>query len=152
MEWILLVLGVIGLSGFRIMREYERAVVFRLGRARKELAGPGVVWLLPLGMDRAKLVDVRIKAIPIDPQEIITSDNISIKVNAVVYFRVIDPNRAIVEVEDYLYATSQLSQTTLRSVLGQVELDDLLAERDKINHRIQAILDTSTEPWGIKAC
>ena len=129
MEWILLVLGVIGLSGFRIMREYERAVVFRLGRARKELAGPGVVWLLPLGMDRAKLVDVRIKAIPIDPQEIITSDNISIKVDAVLYADVKSPKDAVLRVEEYMNATVQLASTTLRGVLGRMDLDEILAQK-----------------------
>jgi regulator of protease activity HflC (stomatin/prohibitin superfamily) len=150
MEWVLLALGVLGLSGFRIMREYERAVVFRLGRARKELAGPGVVWLLPLGMDRAKMVDIRIKAIPIDPQEIITSDNISIKVDAVVYADVKSPKDAVLRVEEYMNATMQLASTTLRGVLGRMDLDEILANRDKINEEIRNILDLRTEQWGVE--
>ena len=133
----------------RILPEYERGVVFRLGRLRPEPYGPGLFLLIPL-VDRMVRVSTRIIVHDVPPQDIITRDNVSIKVNAVVYFRVMDPRRAVVEVENYHYATSQMAQTTLRSVLGQVELDGLLTERDKINHELQTILDTQTDPWGIK--
>lgn len=135
-------------SAIRVLREYERGVIFRLGRliAAK---GPGLFFLIPV-VDRMVKVSLRTVVMDVPPQDIITKDNVSVKVNAVVYFRVIDPSKAIVEVEDYLYATSQLSQTTLRSILGQAELDELLSSREKINEELQSILDTHTDPWGIK--
>ena len=132
-----------------ILREYERAVVFRLGRMLPEPKGPGLVLILwPL--DTIVKVSLRTIVLDVPPQDIITKDNVSVKVNAVVYFRVIDPNKAIVEIENFNHATSQLAQTTLRSVLGQAELDELLAERDKLNESLQTIIDQSTDPWGIK--
>jgi regulator of protease activity HflC (stomatin/prohibitin superfamily) len=135
-------------TAIRILNEYERGVIFRLGRliATK---GPGLIILIPI-IDRMKKVDMRIITMDVPPQDVITRDNVSIKVNAVIYFRVMEANSAIVEVENFLYATSQLAQTTLRSVCGQVELDEILAEREKINARLQEILDRSTDPWGIK--
>jgi len=135
-------------SAIRVLREYERAVVFRLGRliAAK---GPGLIILVPI-IDKMVRVSLRTIALDVPPQDIITRDNVSIKVSAVIYFRVIDAKKAIVEVEDYLFATSQMSQTTLRSILGQSELDDLLSQRDKINKELQGIIDSHTEPWGIK--
>ncbi|MFH1213806.1 MAG: slipin family protein [Candidatus Neomarinimicrobiota bacterium] len=135
-------------SSIRVLREYERGVIFRLGRliAAK---GPGIFFLIPV-IDRMVKVSLRTVVMDVPPQDIITKDNVSVKVNAVVYFRVVDPSRAIVEVEDFLYATSQLSQTTLRSILGQAELDDLLSSREKMNTELQTILDTHTDPWGIK--
>ena len=135
-------------SALKIMREYERAVVFRLGRliATK---GPGLIFLIPF-IDRMVRVSLRTVAMDVPPQDVITRDNVSIKVNAVLYFRVLDPSKAIVEVEDYLFATSQLAQTTLRSVLGQVELDELLSHREKINDQLQEIIDAQTDPWGVK--
>src|ERR671930_1331739 len=136
------------LSGLKILREYERAVVFRLGRL-VSARGPGIVYVIP-GIEKAIRIDLRTITMDIPSQDVITKDNVSIKVNAVLYFRVIDPNRAVVEVVDFLFATSQLAQTTLRSVCGQAELDELLAEREKINTHIQEILDAQTEPWGIK--
>jgi regulator of protease activity HflC (stomatin/prohibitin superfamily) len=141
------------LAGFffmtvKVLNEYERGVIFRLGRIIGA-KGPGLIILLPV-IDRMVTVDTRVVALDVPPQDAISRDNVTIKVNAVVYFRVVDPNRAVVEVENYLLATSKLAQTTLRSVLGQVELDELLASRDSINHRIQSILDTQTEPWGVK--
>ena len=132
----------------KVLNEYERGVVFRLGRIMGA-KGPGLIILIPWA-DRMVRVDMRTVTLDVPPQDVITRDNVTIKVNAVVYFRVVDPNRAVVEVENYLMATSKLSQTTLRSVLGQVELDELLASRDTINHRLQAILDTQGGPWGIK--
>ena len=135
-------------SAIKITREYERAVVFFLGRLTKT-RGPGLVIIIPI-LERMVRVSLRLITMDVPPQDIITKDNVSVKVNAVVYFRVMDPARAIVEVEDFYYATSQLAQTTLRSVLGQVELDDLLSEREKINHELQEILDTATDPWGVK--
>ena len=135
-------------SAIRVLREYERAVVFRLGRLIK-VKGPGLIILIPL-VDRMVKVSLRVVAMDVAPQDVITRDNVSIKVNAVVYFRVMSPDKAITEVEDYLYATTQLAQTTLRSVLGQVELDQLLSERDPINHRLQQIIDEQTDSWGIK--
>ena len=133
----------------RIVKEYERLVVFRLGRLVHHEKGPGItfVWLI---IDKAVRISLRTLVMEVPPQDIITRDNVSVKVNAVVYFRVVDPRRAIVEVESYHYATSQLAQTTLRSVLGQVELDDLLAERERLNTQLQQILDQHTEPWGVK--
>lgn len=136
------------LSAVRILREYERGVVFRLGRLVGS-KGPGLILLIPL-VDKMNRVSLRTVAMDVPPQDVITKDNVSVKVNAVVYFRVMEPEKAIVEVENYLYATSQLAQTTLRSVLGQAELDELLAARDKINQELQSILDKLTDPWGIK--
>ena len=135
-------------SAIKVMREYERAVVFRLGRFLR-VKGPGLFLLFPL-IDRMLRVSLRLVTLDVPTQDIITRDNVSVKVNAVLYFRVIDPERAVIEVEDFLYATSQLAQTTLRSVLGESELDDLLSERDKINQHLQEILDKHTDPWGIK--
>ncbi|MBI5524624.1 MAG: slipin family protein [Desulfarculus sp.] len=144
-----IVLAVLFLAtALRVLKEYERGVIFRLGRVIKA-KGPGLIILIPV-IDRMVKVTLRLVAIEVPPQDVITRDNVSIKVNAVVYFRVVDPVKAVVQVEDYLYATSQLAQTTLRSVCGQVELDDLLAERDKINAQLQEILDTHTDPWGVK--
>jgi len=137
------------LSTVRILREYERGVVFRLGKLVREPKGPGIV-LVFWPIDWMQRVSLRTVVLDVPPQDIITRDNVSVKVNAVVYFRVMDPSRAVVEVEDYLYATSQLAQTTLRSVLGQAELDDLLAQRERLNQQLQQILDTQTDPWGVK--
>jgi regulator of protease activity HflC (stomatin/prohibitin superfamily) len=144
---ILVALGFLA-AAVRILPEYERGVIFRLGRAIG-VKGPGLILLIPL-IDRMRRVSLRTVVLDIPPQDIITRDNVTVKVNAVNYFRVIDPMKAIIEVEDYLYATSQLAQTTLRSVLGQFELDQVLAERDHINHKLQEILDQQTDPWGIK--
>ena len=146
----LVVLGVFLLTRwFRVLPEYERAVVFRLGRLLPQTKGPG--WFLLLWpIDRMVRISMRTVVLDVPPQDVITKDNVSVKVNAVVYFRVVDPNRAVVSVENYLYATSQLSQTTLRSVLGQAELDELLAEREKLNEKLQEIIDQHTDPWGIK--
>ncbi len=138
------------ITGVRVLREYERAVVFRLGRARTDLAGPGLVLLLPFGIDRAKVVDVRIQAIQIPPQEVITRDNISIVVSAVVYANVSSPRHAILEVDQFLPATLQLASTTLRAVVGKMELDDILANREGINGEVRNILDTRTEQWGVE--
>src|SRR5687768_4130317 len=135
-------------SAIRILREYERGVVFRLGRLIT-VRGPGLILLIPV-IDKMVKVSLRTVVMDVPPQDVITQDNVSIKVNAVVYFRVLQPQKAIIEVENYLVATSQLSQTTLRSVLGQSELDDLLSQREKINHRLQQIIDSQTEPWGVK--
>jgi len=135
-------------SAIRVLREYERAVIFRLGRLIAS-KGPGLILLIPI-IDKMVRVSLRTIALDVPPQDIITRDNVSIKVSAVIYFRVIDAKKAIVEVEDYLFATSQMSQTTLRSILGQSELDDLLSQRDKINKELQGIIDSHTEPWGIK--
>jgi regulator of protease activity HflC (stomatin/prohibitin superfamily) len=147
---VLSLVGISLLTGFRVLREYERALVFRLGRARKDLAGPGMVFLLPFGIDRARVVDTRIQAIQIPPQEVITRDNISIVVSAVVYANVSSPRHAILEVEDYMPATLQLAATTLRAVVGKMELDDILANRDGINAEVRNILDTRTEQWGVE--
>lgn len=135
-------------SAIRVLREYERAVIFRLGRLI-DAKGPGLIILIPI-IDKMVRVSLRTIALDVPPQDIITRDNVSIKVSAVIYFRVIDAKKAIVEVEDYLFATSQMSQTTLRSILGQSEVDDLLSQRDKINKELQGIIDSHTEPWGIK--
>jgi len=135
-------------SAVKILNEYERGVVFRLGRVIGA-KGPGLILLIP-AIDKMVRVDLRVVAMDVPAQDVITRDNVTIKVSAVLYFRVIDPNRAIIGVENYLYATSQLSQTTLRSVCGQAELDELLAEREKINAHLQEILDKDTEPWGVK--
>jgi regulator of protease activity HflC (stomatin/prohibitin superfamily) len=135
-------------SAIKVLREYERGVIFRLGRLIKT-KGPGLIILIPV-IDKMVKVSLRLVAMDVPSQDVITRDNVSVKVNAVIYFRVMEPNKAIVEVENYLFATSQLAQTTLRSVCGQVELDELLAERDKINTQLQGILDHHTDPWGIK--
>jgi regulator of protease activity HflC (stomatin/prohibitin superfamily) len=137
------------ISSIQILAEYERGVIFRLGKLLPQPKGPGVV-LVFRPIDRMVRISLRTVVLDVPPQDIITRDNVSVKVNAVVYFRVIDPRRAVVEVENYNYATSQLAQTTLRSVLGQAELDDLLAERDRLNAQLQQILDHQTDPWGIK--
>jgi regulator of protease activity HflC (stomatin/prohibitin superfamily) len=137
------------LSSIKILNEYERAVVFRLGKMLPEPKGPGVIFVFA-PIDKMIRVSLRTVVMDVPSQDVITRDNVSVKVNAVVYFRVMDPRRAIVEVESYHYATSQLAQTTLRSVLGQVELDDLLSERDRLNTQLQQILDQHTDPWGIK--
>jgi len=136
-------------NAIRILPEYERGVVFRLGRLRPNDYGPGIFLLIPI-VDRMIKVSLRTVVHDVPPQDIITKDNVSVKVNAVVYFRVMNPRKAVVEVENYHYATSQLSQTTLRSVLGQVELDELLSKRDELNVQIQEIIDKQTDPWGIK--
>jgi len=136
------------ISGIKILKEYERAVVFRLGRM-VGARGPGLTYIIP-GIEKMVRMDLRTVTMDIPPQDVITRDNVSVKVNAVLYFRVLDPNLAVREVENYLFATSQLAQVTLRSVCGQGELDELLAEREKINTRIQDILDKQTDPWGIK--
>lgn len=149
MWMFLLFIGIMLLSSaIRVLREYERGVVFRLGRL-VGAKGPGLILLIPI-IDRMTKVSLRTVTMDIPPQDVITKDNVSIKVNAVLYFRVIEAEKAVVEVEDYLYATSQLAQTTLRSVLGEVELDELLSEREKINVRLQGIIDQQTDPWGIK--
>jgi regulator of protease activity HflC (stomatin/prohibitin superfamily) len=137
------------ISAIHILREYERGVVFRLGKLLAHPKGPGII-LVFRPIDAIVKVRLRTVVHDVPPQDIITRDNVSVKVNAVVYYRVIDPRRAVVEVEDYMYATSQLAQTTLRSVLGQAELDDLLASRDRLNQELQQILDNQTDPWGIK--
>lgn len=135
-------------AALKILNEYERGVIFRLGRVIKA-KGPGLIILIPI-IDKMVKVSLRLVALDVDPQDVITRDNVSVKVNAVIYFRVIDSIKAIIEVEDYGYAMSQLAQTTIRSVCGQAELDELLAEREKINSELQEILDTHTDPWGIK--
>ena len=149
----ILIVGVIAvlylISSIQILNEYERGVIFRLGKLLAQPKGPGVVLVLR-PIDRIVRISLRTVVLDVPPQDIISRDNVSVKVNAVVYFRVTDPNRAVVEVENYHYATSQLAQTTLRSVLGQAELDDLLSERDRLNLRLQQILDSQTDPWGIK--
>ncbi len=139
---------ILAASAIKILREYERGVIFRLGRLIGA-KGPGLFFIIP-GIDKMLRISLRTVTMDIPPQDVITRDNVSIKVNAVVYFRVMDPNKAVVEVENYLYATSQLAQTTLRSVVGQAELDELLSQREKINMTLQDILDKHTEPWGIK--
>ncbi|MGZ6227501.1 MAG: slipin family protein [Candidatus Binataceae bacterium] len=146
---IIIVFGVlILLSGLKVLNEYERAVVFRLGRLTP-FRGPGIIFVIPI-LERAVRIDLRVVTLDIAPQDVITRDNVSIKVSAVLYFRVLDPSRAVTEVANYLFATTQLAQTTLRSVGGQTELDELLAQRDKLNARIQEIVDAQTEPWGVK--
>src|SRR5262245_5942286 len=146
---VLVIVGFYLLSSIKILNEYERGVVFRLGTLLEKPKGPGVV-LVFAPIDRMVRVSLRTIVMDVPPQDVITRDNVSVKVSAVVYFRVIDPRRAIVEVESYHYAASQLAQTTLRSVLGQVELDDLLSQREKLNQDLQHILDQHTDPWGIK--
>ncbi|MEW5894547.1 MAG: slipin family protein [Candidatus Omnitrophota bacterium] len=137
------------INSLKIVNEYERLVIFRLGRVLHQPAGPGFVFVL-WPIDRAVIVPMRLIVLDVPPQDIITRDNVSAKVNAVVYFRVIDPVKSIVEVQNYQYATSQMAQTTLRSILGEMELDDLLSQREKINEKLQTILDQQTDPWGIK--
>ena len=136
-------------TAIKVLREYERGVIFRLGRVLERPKGPGIVIIIPI-IDRLVKVSLRLVTMDVPPQDVITKDNVSVKVNAVIYFRVMDPNNAVIEVQNYVFATSQLAQTTLRSVCGQVELDELLMERDRINTRLQEILDKSTDPWGIK--
>jgi regulator of protease activity HflC (stomatin/prohibitin superfamily) len=144
----LIIVLAIGLSGVKIFKEYERGVVFRLGRL-VSFRGPGLSFVIPL-IERMMRVDMRIVTMSVSPQDVITRDNVSVKVAAVVYFRVLDPNRTITQIEDYLFGTSQLAQTTLRSVCGQAELDEILSQRERINAQIQEIVDAQTEPWGIK--
>jgi regulator of protease activity HflC (stomatin/prohibitin superfamily) len=146
--FLIIFLVILAASAIKILKEYERGVIFRLGRLIGA-KGPGIFFIIP-GIDKMLRVSLRLVTMDIPPQDVITRDNVSIKVNAVVYFRVVDPNKAVVEVENYLYATSQLAQTTLRSVVEQVELDELLAHRDQINVQLQDILDKHTDPWGIK--
>ncbi len=147
--FVLVVFGVIIIANaIRILREYERGVIFRLGRL-VGVKGPGIIFLIPL-VDKMVKVSLRTVVMDVPPQDVITKDNVSVKVSAVIYFRVLQPDKAIVEVENFLFATSQLSQTTLRSILGQSELDELLAERDKINAELAKIMDLQTEPWGVK--
>src|SRR5512139_3774326 len=146
--FLIIFLIIIAVAAIKILREYERGVIFRLGRLIGA-KGPGIIFIIP-GVDKLLRISLRTVALEIPPQEVITHDNISIKVNAVVYFRVVDPNKAVVQIENYLYATSQLAQTTLRSIIGQSQLDELLSERDKINIKLQDVLDKQTEPWGIK--
>ncbi|HUJ88971.1 MAG TPA: slipin family protein [Syntrophorhabdales bacterium] len=136
-------------NAIKILNEYERGVIFRLGRVLGRPKGPGLIILIPI-IDKMVRISLRTVVLDVPPQDVITRDNVTIKVNAVVYFRVVDPMKSVIDVENYLYATSQLSQTTLRSVLGQAELDELLSKREKLNERLQEILDTHTEPWGIK--
>ncbi|MEK9502107.1 slipin family protein [Gaopeijia maritima] len=144
------VLGVVTvLSSLRLLYEYQRGVVFRLGKLVRA-RGPGLIWLLPFGIERMRKMDLRIVALDIPPQDTITKDNVSVTVNAVVYFRVADPSKAVVEIEDYYFATSQLAQTTLRSVIGQSELDELLADRDRINDVVRTIIDQGTDSWGVE--
>jgi len=141
---LLLLIG----SGLKILREYERAVVLRLGRL-VPFRGPGVIFVIPM-IEKMLRIDMRTVTMDVPPQDVITRDNVSVKVSAVLYFRVVDPSKAVIDVENYLYATSQLAQTTLRSICGQAELDQLLADRERINQQIQVILDEQTDPWGIK--
>ncbi len=139
---------IIILSGIKVLKEYERGVVFRLGRI-VEPKGPGIRFIIP-GIDKMLKIGLRVITLDVPPQDVITRDNVSVKVSAVVYFRVVDPVKAVIQVENYLYATSQIAQTTLRSILGQAELDELLAEREKLNVRLQDVIDKHTDPWGIK--
>ena len=146
--FVVVFLIILASASIKILREYERGVIFRLGRLIGS-KGPGIIFIIPM-VDKLLKISLRTVALEIPPQDVITRDNISIKVNAVVYFRVVDPNKAVVGIENYLYATSQLAQTTLRSVIGQSQLDELLSARDKINVELQDILDKHTEPWGVK--
>jgi len=150
--YALIVIGIIVLyilNSIKILREYERGVIFRLGRVLSEPKGPGII-LVFSPIDRMVRISLRLITMDIPPQDVITKDNVTVKVNAVLYFRVMDPLKCVIEVQDYIYATSQLAQTTLRSLLGQVPLDDLLSERDKLNSRLQEIIELHTDPWGIK--
>jgi regulator of protease activity HflC (stomatin/prohibitin superfamily) len=146
---VLVVLFIVASASIRIAREYERGVIFRLGRLRSPPKGPGLFFLIPI-IDKMVKVDLRTVTLNVPPQEVITKDNVPVRVNAVAYFRIIDPERAIVQVENFMVATSQIAQTTLRSVLGQHQLDELLSERDKINEILQRIIDEATSPWGVK--
>jgi regulator of protease activity HflC (stomatin/prohibitin superfamily) len=137
------------LNSIKVLREYERGVIFRLGRLLPQPKGPGII-LVFAPIDRMVRISLRLITMDVPPQDVITKDNVTVKVNAVLYFRVMDPNKCVTAVQDYIYATSQLAQTTLRSLLGQVPLDDLLSERDKLNARLQEIIDLHTDPWGIK--
>lgn len=151
MSPIVIFIGIIVLfilSGIKVINEYERGVIFRLGRI-VDPKGPGIRWIIPM-VDKFHKISLRVITMDVPPQDVITKDNVSVKVNAVVYFRVIDPIKATIQVENYLYATSQLAQTTLRSILGMVELDELLSEREKLNVQLQEVLDKQTDPWGIK--
>jgi regulator of protease activity HflC (stomatin/prohibitin superfamily) len=147
---LVFIVALLLLSGVRILQEYERGVVFRLGSALNQVKGPGLVLIIPFGIDRLVKVGMRVMTMDVPVQDVITRDNVSVKVNAVVYLKVIDPRRAILEVENYMYATSQLAQTTLRSVCGEKELDTLLTEREQINVALQSVLDQHTAPWGVK--
>jgi regulator of protease activity HflC (stomatin/prohibitin superfamily) len=152
MTWPLIVVSFIVfylLNSIKILREYERGVIFRLGRVLAKPKGPGLIFVFP-PIDRMVRVSLRIIVMDIPSQDVITRDNVSVKVNAVVYFRVLEPQKAVVEVQDYMFATSQLAQTTLRSVLGEADLDDLLSEREKLNSKLQDIIDKHSDPWGIK--
>src|SRR5580765_9073875 len=144
-----IIVGIWLLNAIKILREYERGVIFRLGRLLPQPKGPGLIFVFA-PFDRMVRVSLRIDTLEVPAQDVITRDNVTVKVNAVIYFRVIDPTLAIIEVSNFLYATSQLAQTTLRSVLGEVELDELLSQREKVNVRLQAILDQHTAPWGVK--
>jgi regulator of protease activity HflC (stomatin/prohibitin superfamily) len=146
---VLIIILIWLMNSLNVLREYERGVIFRIGRLLADPKGPGLIWVF-WPIDRIVRISLRTIVLDVPTQDVITSDNVSVKVNAVVYFRVVDPTRAVVEVENYLYATSQLAQTTLRSVLGEVALDDLLSQREKLNQRLQEILDLHTDPWGIK--
>jgi len=147
--FVVIIVVIYALSSIKILAEYERGVIFRLGRLLARAKGPGVI-LVFAPVDRMVRISLRQEALEVPPQDIITRDNVTLKVNAVIFLRVIDPNRAVVEVSNYLYQTSQFAQTTLRSVLGEVELDELLSHREKINLRLQSILDQHTDPWGVK--
>jgi len=146
---VIIILGIYLLSSIKILAEYERGVIFRLGRLLPEAKGPGLIFVFA-PLDRMVRISLRQEALEVPPQDIITRDNVTLKVNAVIFLRVIEPRKAVVEVSNYVYQTSQFAQTTLRSVLGEQELDELLAHRDKINLRLQSILDTHTAPWGVK--
>src|SRR3984957_5341427 len=146
---VIIIAGLYLLSSFKILAEYERGVIFRLGRLLPQAKGPGLV-LVFAPLDRMVRISLRIDTIEVPPQDVITRDNVTVKVNAVIYFRVVEPRLAVTEVSNFLYASSQLAQTTLRSVLGEVELDDLLSKRDELNVRLQSILDEHTSPWGVK--
>ncbi len=147
---LFVILFLLVVSGVRILQEYERGVVFRLGSALQQVKGPGLVLIIPFGIDRMVKVGMRVMTMDVPTQDVITRDNVSVKVNAVIYLKVVDARRAILEVDNYLYATSQLAQTTLRSVCGEKELDTLLTERDQINLALQTVLDQHTGPWGVK--
>jgi len=145
---LIILLLVLLFNSIKVLKEYERGVIFRLGRYTS-VRGPGLIILIPI-LEKMTKVNLRTVVMDVPPQDVITKDNVSLKVNAVLYFRAIEPHKSILEVDDYYYATSQLAQTTLRSVLGQFELDDLLSERETINHRLQEIMDNQTDPWGVK--
>jgi len=146
---VIVIVAIYLFSSIKILAEYERGVIFRLGRLLKNTKGPGVI-LVFKPIDRMVRISLRVEALEVPPQDVVTRDNVTVKVNAVIYFRIVDPAKAVIEVANYLYATSQLSQTTLRSVLGEVELDELLSQREKLNMKLQAALDQHTGPWGVK--